>query len=147
TGGGLDQIAANMQGMGAGMQSNAVDLIQNLSRAPQDTWMDILNQQKNAHTWYSDYGQAAAQPFQKAFQNWQDIQNQFLAANQQEFNQNQISGFEDPFALLQLQSQIEMEREQMNMQEKMQERQMKQQQGMQGAQMGMGLLSSMMGGK
>src|SRR5262249_13676460 len=63
-----------------------------------------------------------------------------LAANQQEFNQNQISGFEDPFSLLQLQSQIEMEREQMNMQEKMQEKQMKAQMGMQGAQMGMGLL-------
>src|SRR5262249_6637602 len=137
--GGLATVGGNlMQGAGAlntsaaGLQDLAAQDIIAYNRAPYDATLDVNSRQRQAMNDLTLYGREAAQPYQQAFTNWQDIQNQFLAANQQSFNQNQISGFEDPFALLQLQSEIEMQREQMNMQEKMQEKQMKQQMGMQG---------------
>jgi hypothetical protein len=142
----LLQGAGGLYQGGAGLQDTAAQEIANFGRMPMDTWQEILGHQQNALEQLGTYGEMATMPFQRAMENAQNIQNQFLTANQQSFNQNQISGFEDPFALLQLQSQIEMEREQMNMQEEMQKRQQKSQEGMAGAQAGLGLLGAM-GGK
>ncbi len=142
--GSLAQEGAGLQQSGAQLQNQAAQATADFSQAPMDLWNSIMQTQTDAVNQYQDYGLKAMIPGQMTFKNWQDVQNQFLTAQQQSFGQNQISGFEDPFAEMQLQSQVEMEREQMNMQEKMQKEQEKSQMAMQGAQMGMGLLS---GGK
>jgi hypothetical protein len=144
--GNLLQGAGSLDTSAAGLQDFAASETASFAGQPNQIWQDILQNQRMALDEWGAYGQRAAQPYDKTSQNWQNIQNQFLTANQQGFNQNQTSGFEDPFAMLQLQSQIEMQREQMNLQNKMAEDQKKQQQQqmmMQGASSAMG----MMGGK
>jgi hypothetical protein len=145
-GGNLLTGAGAMNTSAAGLQDFGASELKASSEMMGDTWNKILQGQKDNLEWLGQYGQQAAQPYQQASQNWQNIQNQFLTANQQGFNQNQTSGFEDPFAMLQLQSQIEMQREQMNMQEEMQKKQMQQQMMMQGMQGAMGMMGGM-GGK
>jgi hypothetical protein len=133
--GALDQGAAGMEQGAAGLQDMAYHASMDSHNAPMEAYKKEQQFAEDQMNQYLGYNQAGSGM-------WQNIQNQFLTANQQGFNQNQTAGFEDPFAMLQLQSQIEMQREQMNMQEEMQKKQ-QQAQMMQGA---MGMMGGM-GGK
>jgi hypothetical protein len=144
--GALRTEGAQLGSQAVGLQDMAAQAMAQYAAMPQDVYSQQIAAQTDAVDQYQQYGLQAMIPGQMTMKNWQDVQNQFLAANQQGFNQNQISGFEDPFSLLQLQSQIEMEREQMNMQAQMQEQQQKSQMAMQGASAGASLLGGM-GGK